>query len=210
MTTSQDTKSKIVNTARVLFARYGFNGTSVRDISAEAGVNVASINYHFSNKQALFWEVFRAGYEQIESALMAIESESLSPEETTVQVFRTLLANWKDASNTFRIVLSGSLPEADSNMRSFCEGKIGPPGVAVLKSAITRKHGELPEAGLTWASHTIFSATMHWSLIMGTAYIKEFGSNHEVCNKDHMEQSVTSCATAIINHLLANKEQFES
>jgi len=205
-----NTKSRILDAARELFATHGFNGTSIRDISTKAGVNVASINYHFSNKQLLFWEVFRAGYQQIDSTLMAIQDLQLSPEETAVEVLRTLLKHWNDASNTFRIVLSGSLPKADSDMREFCEGKMGPPGVQVLQSAITKKYGKLPEKGLIWASHTIFSSTMHWALIMGTAYVKEFSANSEICNQDHMEQSVASCTTAIINHLLANIEQFES
>ena len=51
---STDTKQKIMEVARVLFANQGFEGTSVREIAKAAEVNIASVNYHFSNKENLF------------------------------------------------------------------------------------------------------------------------------------------------------------
>ncbi|HEY7900947.1 MAG TPA: TetR/AcrR family transcriptional regulator, partial [Caulobacteraceae bacterium] len=38
---------------------HGFQNVSVRDITAEAGVNLASVNYHFGSKDALLFEIFR-------------------------------------------------------------------------------------------------------------------------------------------------------
>jgi AcrR family transcriptional regulator len=46
-------------TAERLFALHGFQTVSVRDITAEAGVNLASLNYHFGSKDALLFEIFR-------------------------------------------------------------------------------------------------------------------------------------------------------
>ena len=37
----------------------GLRCVSVRDITAEAGVNLASVNYHFGSKEALVFEIFR-------------------------------------------------------------------------------------------------------------------------------------------------------
>src|SRR6202790_4626382 len=56
-------KERILNAAERLFARHGFYGISVRDITEEAGVDVALVSYHFGGKGELFTAVFqgRAG-----------------------------------------------------------------------------------------------------------------------------------------------------
>ncbi len=48
----------IINTAERLFSVTGFEGTSVRDIAAEAGINVAMISYYFGSKEKLMEAVF--------------------------------------------------------------------------------------------------------------------------------------------------------
>jgi len=48
-----DTKRRILDAAERLFARDGFAGTSIRAITGEAGVNLASANYHFGSKETL-------------------------------------------------------------------------------------------------------------------------------------------------------------
>jgi len=50
---SVDTKSKILSAAEKLFGMNGFDGTSLRDITAEAQVNLAAVNYHFQSKESL-------------------------------------------------------------------------------------------------------------------------------------------------------------
>src|SRR5579863_3729805 len=47
------TKDRILDTAERLFARDGFEATSLRAITAEAQVNLAAVNYHFQSKDAL-------------------------------------------------------------------------------------------------------------------------------------------------------------
>jgi AcrR family transcriptional regulator len=48
------TKDKLMDVAEKLFARRGFHGTSVRDITGEAGMDVALVSYHFGGKKQLF------------------------------------------------------------------------------------------------------------------------------------------------------------
>lgn len=52
-----DTKERIIRTAEVLFARDGYAGTSLRNITDEADVNVAAVNYHFGSKENLLIEI---------------------------------------------------------------------------------------------------------------------------------------------------------
>ncbi len=53
------TKAAVFNAAERLFALHGFQNVSVRDITAEAKVNLASVNYHFGSKDSLLFEIFR-------------------------------------------------------------------------------------------------------------------------------------------------------
>ncbi|MGA7537892.1 MAG: TetR family transcriptional regulator [Steroidobacteraceae bacterium] len=50
----RNTKDKLLDAAEKLFARRGFHGTSLRDITGEAGVDLALVNYHFGGKKPLF------------------------------------------------------------------------------------------------------------------------------------------------------------
>jgi AcrR family transcriptional regulator len=47
------TKDKLMDAAERLFARKGFHGASLRDITAAAGVDLALVNYHFGSKKRL-------------------------------------------------------------------------------------------------------------------------------------------------------------
>lgn len=50
-------KENIIESALKLFSTKGFEGTSVREIASDAGVNVAMINYYFGSKEKLFESV---------------------------------------------------------------------------------------------------------------------------------------------------------
>src|ERR1700741_3657938 len=54
-----DTKALILEVAERMFAERGFASVSIRDLTAEAGVNIASINYYFGSKDKLLYEVFK-------------------------------------------------------------------------------------------------------------------------------------------------------
>ncbi len=52
-----DTKIKILEAARSLFAQQGFNGTSVKQICTQAGVNISLISYYFGGKEQVLTEL---------------------------------------------------------------------------------------------------------------------------------------------------------
>lgn len=53
-----DTKERILDAAERLFAEHSYAAVSLRTITAEAGVNLAAVNYHFGSKDALLQAVF--------------------------------------------------------------------------------------------------------------------------------------------------------
>lgn len=50
---------RIIESGEFLFSTKGYHATSVRDVVANAKVNLAAINYHFRNKESLYCEILR-------------------------------------------------------------------------------------------------------------------------------------------------------
>ncbi len=51
------TRTKLLNSARTRFQDHGFDGTTVRDIASDAGVDAALIKRYFGSKEGLFTEI---------------------------------------------------------------------------------------------------------------------------------------------------------
>ena len=58
MERAEATKERILDAAERLFAERGFDRSSLRAITSEAGVNLAAVNYHFGTKDELVHAVF--------------------------------------------------------------------------------------------------------------------------------------------------------
>jgi AcrR family transcriptional regulator len=70
---------QIMEAAEELFAEKGFDGTSVRDVAKEAGVNLAMISYYFGSKEKLMESLFKYRGEFIKLQLESmIENKELS------------------------------------------------------------------------------------------------------------------------------------
>ncbi len=57
--THDTTQLRILDAAGAIFAERGFEKATVRDIAARAEVNLASINYHFGDKERLYVETIK-------------------------------------------------------------------------------------------------------------------------------------------------------
>ena len=70
-----DTKERILDISERLFADSGFATTSLRDITKEAGVNLAAVNYHFGSKEALLDAIFERRFRPINDKRFAMLDE---------------------------------------------------------------------------------------------------------------------------------------
>lgn len=55
---NKDVREQILRAAKHLFAKNGYEGTTVRQICTEANVSLALVSYHFGGKENVFLEIF--------------------------------------------------------------------------------------------------------------------------------------------------------
>ncbi len=84
------TKEKILDVAERLFADHGFASTSLRDITAEADVNLAAVNYHFGSKIDLLKAVFARRFGPVNAE--RLERLDALEDPDTEQVLRAFFA----------------------------------------------------------------------------------------------------------------------
>ena len=71
---------QLLDTAERLFSEKGFDGTSVRDIAEEAGINTAMISYYFGSKEKLMEAIFEQRSLNVrEKVDLLLKDDSLDP-----------------------------------------------------------------------------------------------------------------------------------
>jgi AcrR family transcriptional regulator len=105
------TKAQVLAAAERLFALHGFQNVSVRDITAEAGVNLASVNYHFGSKDALVFEIFRRRTAELSRDRARMLHEATARHDGRPPVREILAAlmepplRWSNPANVRRIAM---------------------------------------------------------------------------------------------------------
>jgi AcrR family transcriptional regulator len=84
---------QIMETAELLFAEKGFNGTSVRNIAVKANVNLAMISYYFGSKDKLLEALFSYRGEHL---TLKIENIIHDKESTVTEKINTLIDHYID------------------------------------------------------------------------------------------------------------------
>lgn len=86
--TKDTTRERILDAACEVFAVNGFDKTTVRDICARADVNVAAINYHFRDKQNLFYKVLSRWMENfVETTEVRVKLTSTDDPEEKLRAY---------------------------------------------------------------------------------------------------------------------------
>jgi AcrR family transcriptional regulator len=86
-----DTKTRILDAAEKLFGQNGFDATSLRDITTEADVNLAAVNYHFQSKESLIDAVIARRIEPVNEKRRSM-LETAGPNPTVEQILIAFLA----------------------------------------------------------------------------------------------------------------------
>ncbi len=168
---ASDTKQRILDTAEKLFSEHGVAATSLRQITAAAGVNLASIHYHFHSKHDLLKAVLAQRIEPINRQrldLLDAAERTAGPEgprlEKILEAF--LLPVFRSAQDPERggvifLRLFGLLyGESGDDIRDFFLEMMGPIADR-FSPAFQRALPELPKEEIFWRIYFSIGVMAH-------------------------------------------------
>ncbi len=131
-TTAFSTKDRILGAAEELFAQFGFAGTSLRQVTSRADVNIAAVNYHFGSKENLVNEVFRRRMDEMSALRLAALREAIQQQpcalERVLAAFvepALALAQDRHGGGAFIRVIARAYAEKNDSLRRFLSDQYG-------------------------------------------------------------------------------------
>jgi AcrR family transcriptional regulator len=155
-----DTKTRILNAAEKLFGQNGFDATSLRDITTEAQVNLAAVNYHFQSKESLIDAV-------IESRLTPVNQRRLEmlaaagPSPQLEQIIEAFLAPILDYEIAPAVPLIGRVLSNPSHFMDRVYKKHLASIVVEFSEALGKALPSLPWEERFWRLHFMAGAMTH-------------------------------------------------
>jgi len=166
-----DTRERILDVAEVLFTEHGFEGTSMRLITGQAGVNLAAVNYHFGTKEALFQAVFhrrlfqlnRMRLEVLDGMELEAQGAPLKPSQVLEGFFGPVLAMATDTrhgGHTFMRLLGRTYTEPAQFIRKFMAEEFSDV-ISRYSDALRRALPGVPLAEIMWRLHFMMGAVSY-------------------------------------------------
>jgi AcrR family transcriptional regulator len=166
---SDSTRTAILRAAERLYAERGFADVTLRDIVAEADVNLAAVNYHFGSKDELIAELFvtrsiatnRERLNELKAAELA--GEGRAPIEAVLRALvgptlRGCLGPEQQRSDAARFMIRASI-EAVPPIRKIKNREID--HLRKFAAAMKRSLPTLPEVEIFWGLHFALAMAHH-------------------------------------------------
>jgi AcrR family transcriptional regulator len=161
-----ETQTRILDTAEELFMQHGFEGASMRMLTAKAGVNLAAVNYHFGSKDALIEAVFHRRLDAMNAERIAelerLEKEAAGKALTPDAIIRAfigaslrMIEDARGGGRNFIRLLGRAYTEPAKPIRALI-GQMYAPAMERFKAAFSRALPELPRDELVWRMHFMF------------------------------------------------------
>ncbi len=162
------TQARILDTAEALFMEHGFEATSLRSLTAAAGVNLAAVNYHFGTKEELFEAVLTRRLDPMNQERIELldrlehkaAPDALTCERILMALFVPALRLARDPArggNNFLRLLGRAYADPAPFIRQFLSEQYAVT-IARFKAAFGRALPHLPKKELSWRLHFIMGA----------------------------------------------------
>jgi len=160
MASVNPTKEKILDVAEGLFAEHGFKDTSMRTITGKAGVNLASVNYHFGDKKTLVRAVLNRYLEAFMPAVQdALVNLNLNSSYDMADVFESLrgpLRNLNDVrpngTNRFMLLIGRGYTDVQGHLRWFITTRYSE-ALSLFTQSVMKANPKLSQEELFWRLH---------------------------------------------------------
>jgi AcrR family transcriptional regulator len=155
----QQTRAKVLAAARRLFSEHGYEGATIRDIAAEAGMSTGAVFANFSDKSDLFREIMSDDMMALAEAMREAAARGRGLEDALLKMFTAGYAFYKTQLPLARAAFSVSwAPQDGPVLRNAAQ-------VQILHELITDQlsqavqRGELgQEAEIKLRSQMLFDA----------------------------------------------------
>jgi AcrR family transcriptional regulator len=159
MTERPDTKTRILDAAEKLFGENGFDGTSLRDITTEADVNLAAVNYHFQSKDSLIEATIMRGAGPINEKRLAL-LDAAGPKATIEQIMEAFVGPLLEEDFEPMVPLMARVLASPETMQRVFKQLIETMSRR-FSNAISVALPELSQEELTWRLHFTAGAMAH-------------------------------------------------
>lgn len=154
------TKDKILDAAEKLFSDNGFNGTSLREITSLAEVNLAAVNYHFGSKKELIKAVMSRYMNELSPKLInTLQAVQAQENPSLIQVFSAFvepllaLNSYRDRGTAIFLQLLGrGYTDSQGFLRWFLTTKY-PQVIDSFIEAVQKAYPELEPEEMFWRLH---------------------------------------------------------
>ena len=122
--TPEPTREKLLEIAGPVFAERGYQATTIREICAGAGANVAAVNYHFGDKLGLYTEILQ---QSVRAAQVSAVQDSLDRNTRPEDILRALIrarlrsVNGKDLPDWHSRLLAHELVQPTPALRQLVD-----------------------------------------------------------------------------------------
>ena len=91
----QQTRAKVLAAARQLFSTEGYEGATIRDIAAAAGMSTGAVFANFADKSELFREIMVTDLAALEEAMVEAAGRGRAVDDTLLKIFSAGYAFYK-------------------------------------------------------------------------------------------------------------------
>lgn len=168
-----DTRQRIIEASTFLFGLKGYDATSTREIAQRAGVNIASLNYHFKSKQGILEEVTGCVITEFKEKIKSLAlDQNQTASDFALKIYETMTEDESKFLNHFKLFLGAG----NSCIHEMDTSPIGWEQLSYfLKKELS---ADVPSAELIWASSVIFTYIMHTAVmsasVVGKQHIEKF------------------------------------
>lgn len=191
-----DTRTRILDAAERLIAERGFNGVSVREITAEARANTAAVHYYFRRKEELLEAVVdrRAGI-LVGERLKRIQALLSGPKPPSLEALIlayvapgvTECFDSDDLRKQFGRVRARFSQETDPAMRMIMRRHFHKPGAEFI-DAVATIMPQLTRRELQWRFHIMVGAIIY--LMAQPGKVQAVDGETDTYNPDDMQEAL--------------------
>jgi AcrR family transcriptional regulator len=138
---SAETRTQIIETAYSLFVQKGYNATSMREISQEAGLTVGAIYNHFATKEDIWIQIVyeKHPYHEIIPLILSIQGETVT--DVLRAAARTLVQYLSKRPDIFNMIFIELVEFRAAHVHDIYETIV--PKLLPLRDILNDKKGHL-------------------------------------------------------------------